>query len=111
MDASKYLSFLFLSSGDIQQNVIHRIYFGCQKWRAAGILCDRCVPLKIKSKFYRMIIRLAYGSECCAYRMDYSRKMGVAEWECLDGWVGIHTLRDKISNKDIKNGLWVANIE
>ncbi|GJU80819.1 hypothetical protein Tco_1283184 [Tanacetum coccineum] len=39
---------------------LHHIQADLLKWRAAtGILCDMNVPLKLKGKFYRVVIRLA----------------------------------------------------
>ena len=55
------------TDGDIDEDVRHRISAGWLKWRqASGIFCDKRVPQKLKSKFYRTAIRPAmlYGAEC-----------------------------------------------
>jgi hypothetical protein len=52
---------------DIDEDVSHRIKVGWLKWRKAfGVLCDPMVPLKLKGKFYRTMIRLTmlYEAEC-----------------------------------------------
>jgi hypothetical protein len=54
-------------NGDIDEDVSHRIEAGWIKWcQASDILCDPRVPLKVKGKFYRTVIRpaLLYGAEC-----------------------------------------------
>jgi hypothetical protein len=54
-----------LKDGDIDEDV--RIKPDSLKWRqASGVLCDPMVPLKLKGKFYRIVIRPAmlYGVEC-----------------------------------------------
>jgi hypothetical protein len=52
---------------DIDENVSHRIKAERMKWhQASRTLYDKRVPQKLKSKFYRMVIRPAmlYGTEC-----------------------------------------------
>jgi hypothetical protein len=51
--------------GDIDEDVSHRIKSGCLKWRqTSGVLCDPRVPLKLKGKFYRIVIlpAMLYGA-------------------------------------------------
>ncbi|GJT31262.1 ataxia telangiectasia mutated family protein [Tanacetum coccineum] len=60
------------------------------RWRAAsGVLCDKRVPLKLKGKFYRVVIRPAilYGSECWPITKAQANRVEVAElrmlrWTC-----------------------------
>jgi hypothetical protein len=59
------LSRIFL--GDIGKDVSHRIKVNWLKWcQASSVLCDPRVPLKLKDKFYRTVIRPAifYRVEC-----------------------------------------------
>ena len=70
------------------------------KWRnASGVLCDRRIPLRLKEKFYKTVIRPAmlYGIECWAVKKQYVSKMNVAEIRMLRWMVG-KTRRDKITN-------------
>jgi hypothetical protein len=66
-DTFRYLGSLLQKNGDIDEDVSHRIKASWLKWRqASGILYDSRVPLKIKGKFYRTVIRpgMLYGAEC-----------------------------------------------
>jgi hypothetical protein len=45
----------------------YRIKCGWMKWREAlGVLCDKRIPIRLKSKFYRSIVRptMLYSSDC-----------------------------------------------
>lgn len=56
------------------------------KWRlASGVLCDKNVPLKLKSKFYKVVIRptLLYEMECWPVKNSHVQKMKVAEMRML----------------------------
>ena len=53
-DIFQYLGSMLQRDRDIDADVSHRIKVGWIKWRqASGILCDKRVPQKLKSKFYR----------------------------------------------------------
>ena len=50
----RYLDSILHAKGDIGVDVTHRIKAGWTKWRnASGVLCDRCLPLRLKGKFYK----------------------------------------------------------
>jgi hypothetical protein len=62
-----YLGSMLHKDGDIDEDVSHRIKVGWLKWRqASSVVCDPRVPLKLKGKFYRTVIRstMLYGAEC-----------------------------------------------
>jgi hypothetical protein len=66
-DTFRYLRSMLQKNGDINEDVSHRNKAGWLKWReASGVLCDPRVPLKVKGKFYRTMIRpvMLYGAEC-----------------------------------------------
>lgn len=76
--------------GEIKEDVTHKIKAGWLKWKSVfEILCDFKLPLKLKGKFYKMIIRLIelYSSECWAIQKQHicGKKENV-----LDGWMLIH---------------------
>ncbi|GKA21145.1 retrovirus-related pol polyprotein LINE-1 [Tanacetum coccineum] len=93
-------------------DVTHRIQAGWLKWRAAtGILCDKNVPLKLKGKFYRVVIRpsMLYGSECWPLMKVQANRTEVAEMRMLR-WTCGKTLLDMISNGAFRRNLQVATI-
>ncbi len=76
---------------------------GWQKWRgASGVLCDKKVPLKLKGKFYSVVVRptLLYGTEYWPLTKAQEQKMMVAEMRMLR-WMCGHTRLDRIRNEVI----------
>ena len=93
-----------MHTGDIGADVTRRIKAGWTKWRnASDVLCDRRISLRLKEKFYKMIIRLTmlYGTECWAVKKQYVSKMNIAEMRMLR-WMCGKTIRDKIKNEHIR---------
>ncbi|CAH9137087.1 unnamed protein product [Cuscuta epithymum] len=83
------------------------------KWKSAsGFLCDRGMPTRLKSKFYRTTIRsaLLYGVECWAVKQCHIQKMSVTEM-CMLRWMCGHTRKDRVRNETIKQRVGVAPIE
>ena len=73
-------------NGKIDEDVSHRIGAGWMKWKlASGVLCDKKVPLKFKSKFYSVAVRPAmlYGAECWPVKNSHIQKVKVAEMRML----------------------------
>ena len=63
----KYLGSVIQSNGAINGDVTHCIKASLLKWRAATrVLRDKKFSIRLKSKFYRVVIRptLLYGSKC-----------------------------------------------
>ena len=51
-----YLGSITLSSGDLDREIGHRIQSGWNNWRMiTGVLCDKKVPLKLRSKKHKAI--------------------------------------------------------
>jgi hypothetical protein len=65
-DTFRYLRSMLQKDGDINEDVSHRIKAVWLKWcQGSGVLCDPRVPLKLKDKLYRTMIRsvMLYGAE------------------------------------------------
>jgi hypothetical protein len=65
-DIFRYLGSMLQKNGDIDEDISHIIKAGWLKWRqVSNVLCDPMVPLKLKGKFYRTVIRptMLYGAK------------------------------------------------
>jgi hypothetical protein len=112
-DTFRYLRSMLQKNGDINEDVSHRIKDGWLKWhQASGVLCDPRVPLKLKGKFYRTVIRPAmlYEAECWPTKRRHVQQLSVAEMRMLR-WICSHTRRDRVQKDDIRERLGVAPVE
>jgi hypothetical protein len=97
-DIFRYLGSMLQKNGDIDEDVSHRIKVGWLKWHQAfGVLYDPRVPLKLKGKFYRTMIRpvMLYGVECWPTKRRHVQQLSVAEMHMLR-WICGHTRRDQV---------------
>jgi len=109
----KYLGSIIEQDGEITKDINHRIRVGWQKWRSAfGVLCDKQMPVKLKGKIYRMVIRpaLTYGVECWPIKKAQVQRMMVTETRMIH-WMCGNTRMDKIRNEVIRGKVGVAPIE
>lgn len=63
----KYLGFIIQGNGEIDEDVTNSIGARWMKRRLAfGVLCDKNVSLRLKGKFYNVVVRptMLYGAEC-----------------------------------------------
>ncbi|CAG9134626.1 unnamed protein product [Plutella xylostella] len=83
----------------IDRDVTRRMNPGWMKWKQlTGTTCDRKMPIKIKGKIYKSVIRpvMLYGAECWATKvMSDERRMHVAEMRMLRWMCGV-TRKDRI---------------
>ncbi|XP_070022982.1 uncharacterized protein [Nicotiana sylvestris] len=99
--------------GEIDEDVTHRIGAGWMKrGLASGVLCDKKVSLKLKGKFYRVVVRptMLYVAECCPVKIAHVQKMKVEEMR-MSRWMCGHTRLDRIRNEVIRDKVGVAPIE
>ncbi|KAG2551901.1 hypothetical protein PVAP13_9KG445085 [Panicum virgatum] len=78
---------------------------GWLKWQqASDILCDKRVPQKLKSKFYRTTIlpAMLYGAECWLTKRRHIQQLSVAEMWMLRWFCG-HTRSDRVRNEVIRD--------
>ncbi|XP_070019343.1 uncharacterized protein [Nicotiana sylvestris] len=112
-DSFKYLGSVIHRGGEIDEDITHPIGVGWMKWRlASGVLCDKRVPLILKGKFYKAVVRPAmmYRAECLPVKKSHIQKMKVAEMRMLK-WMCGHSRMDKIRNDDIRENVCVAPID
>jgi len=82
----KYVGLIIEQNGDINEDINNRIRVGWQKWRSAfGVLCDKQMPVRLKGKIYRMVIRpaLTYGAEYWPIKKAQVQRMMVAEMRMI----------------------------
>ncbi|XP_070050314.1 uncharacterized protein [Nicotiana tomentosiformis] len=92
----KYLWSIIQGDGENDEDVTHRIGAGWIKWRLAfGVLHGKKVPPKIKSKFYRVVVRpmMLYEVECWPIKIAHVQKIKVVEMRMLRYMCG-HTKLD-----------------
>jgi len=80
--------------------------------KASGVLCGKRIPLKLKERVYRTVVRptLLYGAECWPTKGSHLQRMKVVQMRMLR-WICGHTRLDKIRNKVIGDKIGVASIE
>ena len=68
-----------------------------------GVLCDKKVPIKLKDKVYKMVIKptMTYGAECWAVRKKDENRMHAAEMRMLR-WIKGKTRKDHVRNQIIQ---------
>ena len=109
----KYIGSLFTSEGGSQADVINIIRIGWMKWKeVSGVMCDMKMPVEVKDKVFKTIIRLAmtYGSECWAVKKTDENKLNSAEMRMLR-WARGKTRWDHIRNEDTRKEAQVKPVE
>ena len=112
VDNFKYLGAIVNADGNVEEEVKHRIQAGWNNWRAAsGVLSDKRVPLKLKGKFHKTVVRPAmlYGTETASMRKVEEKKMDVAEMRMLR-WMSGVTREDRVRNDYIRGSTKVVEI-
>ncbi|KAF3657721.1 putative pre-mRNA-processing factor 6-like [Capsicum annuum] len=98
---------------EIAEDISHRIRTGWMKWKlVSGVLCDKKVSPKLKSKFYRVAVRpvMLYGAECWPVKSSHIQKLKVAEMWMLCWMCGL-TRGDRVRNETIREKVGVASVE
>jgi len=78
----KYLGSIIQQKRDIDEDINQRIKVGWKKWKyASDVLCDKRMPIGLKGKIYRMVVRPAvlYESECWPIKKTQVQRIMVAE--------------------------------
>ena len=111
MTSYKYLA--FTSEGGSQADVNNMVRIGWMKWKdVCGVMCDRKMPVELKDKFFKTIIRPAMtnASECWAVKKKDENKLNAAEMRMLR-WARGKTKLDHIRNEYIRKEAHVKPVE
>ena len=78
----------------------------------SGVMCDRKMPVELKDKVFKTIIRpaMTYGSECWALKKNDENKLNSAEMRMLR-WPRAKTRLDHFRNEDIRKEAHVNPVE
>ncbi|VDP06675.1 unnamed protein product [Heligmosomoides polygyrus] len=100
----KYLGSTVASDGKLVVEVNSRVSAARTKWRSlTGVLCDRKIPERLKSKIYRIVVRpvAMYGAECWPATKEVETRLSVMETKMLRWTAGV-TRMDRIRNDAIR---------
>lgn len=109
----RYLGSRVASDGDSLGDARARVNAAWMKWRqSTGVLCDQKIPIRLKSKIYRTVIRpvALYGAECWPSSKQHERALHTMEMRMLRWSLGL-TLLDHAVNEDVRRRLGVAPIQ
>ncbi|VDO61015.1 unnamed protein product [Heligmosomoides polygyrus] len=79
---SKYLGSAIASAGKLMAEVNSRVSAAWSKWRSlTGVLCDRKIPERLKSKIYRAFVGpvAMCGAECWPATKEVEARLSVME--------------------------------
>ena len=100
----KYLGSSVEERGGMTTEITQRVSAAWSNWkRYSGVLCDRRMPVKLKGKVYKTVVRpaLLYGAETWATTRGQEARLEVNEMRMLRWMCGV-TRRDKIRNENIR---------
>ena len=100
----KYLGSSVEETGGMATEITQRVSAAWRNWkRCSGVLCDKRMPVKLKGKIYKNVVRpaLLYGAETWATTRGQEARLEVNEMRILRWMCGV-TRRDKIRNEHIR---------
>ena len=112
VESFRYLGSVVQNDGELDQEITARIQSGWRNWRRCrGILCDRRMPLKLKSRIQRQVVRpaMVYGAETWASKMRQEARLEASEMRMLRWACGV-TLKDRVRNEHIRGSFKIAPI-
>ena len=106
----KYLGASMEAEGGMETEITKRVGAGwrnCKK--CCGVLCDRRIPVKLKGKVYKTVIKpeMLYGAETWATTNRQGKRIEVTEMRMLPWMCGV-TRKDNIRNEHIRGTTRVA---
>ena len=108
----KYLGSMFDTEGGTTTDCKNRVRLAWNKWReVTGVICDKKVPVKLKHKIYKTVIRptMTYGAECWTMKKKDEMLMNKTEMRMLR-WIQGVSLRELKRNEEIRKAATVQPI-
>ncbi|XP_042880448.1 uncharacterized protein LOC122258517 [Penaeus japonicus] len=100
VETFKHLGLMVDQAEGMEKEVSFRIQCGWSNWRKVyGVICDRRVPVRVKSKVHTAAVKpaLIYGLGAAPLKKVEERKLDVAEMKMLRRMSGV-TRRDRTRN-------------
>ncbi|KAL0833035.1 hypothetical protein ABMA28_001153 [Loxostege sticticalis] len=107
---SRNNTFLLCLSGNLDNNLQHRIAAAWLKWReVTGVTCDSRMPIKLKGLVYKSVIRpvLTYGSETWAVTKKHVQTIQIRN-EYVRGSLGMRDVADKLQENRLR---WFGHVK
>ena len=104
VNSFNYLGSVIYGSGGCGKDVDGRIKVAWSRWRdLSGVTYDKKVPMKLKSKLYKTVVRpaMVYESECWALRKQEEQRLHTTEIK-MPRWSQGKTRKDRIKNETIR---------
>ena len=108
----KYLESMFDAEDGTTTDCKNRVRLAWNKWReVTGVICDKKVPVKLKHKIYKTVIRptMTYGAECWTMKKKDEMLMNKTEMRMLR-WIQGVSLREHKRNEEIREAATVQPI-
>ena len=100
----KYLGSSVEETGGMATEITQIVTAAWRNWkRCSGVLCDRRMPVKLKGKVYKTVVRpaLSYGAETWATTRGKEARLEVNEMRMLRWMCGV-TRRDNKSGASVQ---------
>ncbi|EYB86391.1 hypothetical protein Y032_0279g1180 [Ancylostoma ceylanicum] len=107
-----YLGSTLSADGNLAHEVVARVNAAWLKWRSmTGVLCDKNVPDRFKSKVYQAVVRSValYGAECWSAVKERERRLSVMETTMLRWTAGV-TRADRIRDEKTRERFGIVPI-
>ena len=107
-----YLGSMFDAEGGTTTDCKNRVRLAWNKWReVTGVICDKKVPVKLKHKIYKTVIRhtMTYGAACWTTKKKDEMLMNKTEMRMLR-WIQGVSLREHKRNEEIREAATVQPI-
>ena len=100
------------TAGDMGKELNNQIQSGWNNWRkVSGVICDRKVPVKLKGRVHKAVVRpaMTYGLEAAPLKKTEARKLDVTEMKMLR-WMSGVTRMDRVRNDHIRGTVKVTEV-